>query len=58
MTLTKLSDVEADKLLARCDGEVKTAIVAHLRSVAPEEARRRLAEAGGHLRRALEHDAT
>jgi len=53
MSVAGLSEVEADKLLARCDGELKTAIVADLCSVTPEEARRLLDSAGGHLRRAL-----
>ena len=42
-TLTDLSESEAERLLERCDGELKTAIVTHLRSVSPEEARRLLA---------------
>jgi N-acetylmuramic acid 6-phosphate etherase len=53
-TLTDLPESEAERLLDRCDGELKTAIVTHLRSVSPEEARRLLERAGGHLRRALE----
>lgn len=57
MDLTELSEEAAEKLLARCDGELKTAIVAQLRSVGPQEARRLLDQAGGHLRRALESDA-
>lgn len=56
VVLTGQSDEEAEELLARCDGEVKTAIVSHRCSVTPEEARRRLQRARGHLRRAL-HDA-
>ena len=52
--LTDLSETEAEKLLARCDGELKTAVVVNLKSVTPEKARRQLADAGGHLRRALE----
>jgi len=54
MALTKLSPAEAERQLARCDGEVKTAVVSCLRGVAPEEARRLLERAAGHLRRALE----
>lgn len=54
MTLTGASADEAERELARSNGEVKTAIVARLNSVSPEEARRRLERAGGHLRRALE----
>lgn len=52
--LTGLGDREAETLLARCDGELKTAIVVELCGSSPEEARRRLERTGGHLRRALE----
>lgn len=54
--VTALADVapaEAASLLERCEGEVKTAIVARRRGVTPDEARRLLDEAKGHLRRAL-----
>jgi N-acetylmuramic acid 6-phosphate etherase len=54
MTLTGLGQKEAEEILARCDGELKTAIVVGLRSIDPEAARRRIEQAGGHLRRALE----
>jgi len=57
MALTDLSEEEAEKQLARCDGELKTAIVACLSSITPDEARRLLREADGHLRRALEAHA-
>lgn len=57
MALTDLSEDEAERQLARCDGELKTAIVAQLRSVTPEQARCLLEQAGGHLRRALQDDA-
>jgi N-acetylmuramic acid 6-phosphate etherase len=57
MDLTDLSETEAEQLLARCDGELKTAIVAQLRRVTPPEARRLLEQADGHLRRALHEDA-
>jgi N-acetylmuramic acid 6-phosphate etherase len=40
--------------LTRTDGEVKTAIVVSLLDVTPAEARERLAEVGGFLRRAIE----
>jgi N-acetylmuramic acid 6-phosphate etherase len=53
VALTNLSDAEAETLLSQCDGELKTAIVSHLASITPHEARRRLEGAGGHLRRAL-----
>lgn len=45
---------ESRALLDRCDGEVKTAIVAYKNAVAPDEARSRLESVDGHLRRALE----
>ncbi|MHB1036535.1 MAG: N-acetylmuramic acid 6-phosphate etherase [Pirellulales bacterium] len=54
MELTGLSAADAEALLARSGGELKTAVVAHARAVSPEEARRLLAEAGGHLRRAMD----
>ena len=44
---------EADALLAQCNGQVKTAIVAALARVSPEDARRRLQDAGGAVRGAL-----
>lgn len=51
--LTELSEGDAQALLDRCDGELKTAVVAQLCGLSAEEARARLEEAGGHLRRAL-----
>lgn len=51
---TELTRDEAKSLLDRCDGEVKTAIVAHRHHSTPEAARDLLRRAGGHLRRALE----
>lgn len=51
--LTGLEGREAETLLARCDGELKTAIVVHLRQVDVETARQYLHAAGGHLREAL-----
>jgi N-acetylmuramic acid 6-phosphate (MurNAc-6-P) etherase len=51
--LTGLSEEEAERQLAHCGGELKTAVVAYCRTVSPEESRQLLAEAGGHLRRAL-----
>jgi N-acetylmuramic acid 6-phosphate etherase len=53
--LTGQAGAEAEALLARCGGEVKTAVVSQLCRVTPEEARQRLARVQGHLRRAL-HD--
>ncbi|RCS53920.1 N-acetylmuramic acid 6-phosphate etherase [Bremerella cremea] len=54
---TELSDAEAVDLLARCNGEVKTAIVVHHTEQSPEAARTLLDRASGHLRRAI-HDGT
>jgi N-acetylmuramic acid 6-phosphate etherase len=55
---TGLSAPEAARLLAACDGEPKTAIVAALAGLPPGEARARLAAAGGVVRRALEPGAS
>jgi len=44
---------EASAELARCNGEVKTAIVAQLAGVMPDQARGRLAKAGGVVRLAI-----
>ena len=51
--LTGLSEEAAESLLAACDGELKTAVVASCRGLSPEEARQRLSQHGGRLRRAL-----
>lgn len=48
-----LSEEAADALLARCDGEVKTAIVVARAGVSPDEARARLRAANGVVRDAL-----
>ncbi len=48
-TLTGLSREKAFELLDACDGEVKTAIVAHRLSLVPVEARDRLDSSQGHL---------
>jgi N-acetylmuramic acid 6-phosphate etherase len=52
--ITGLPARDAQSLLDRCDGEVKTAIVAHARSVDPPLARKLLRDAQGHLRQVLE----
>lgn len=52
--MTGIHESDAQPLLDRCSGEVKTAIVAHKRSVSPEVARQLLSAAKGHLRQALE----
>jgi N-acetylmuramic acid 6-phosphate etherase len=52
--LTGLSEEAAEAELARCDGELKTAVVAYRRGISPEAARELIARCGGQLRRALE----
>ncbi len=49
-----LSLAAADEMLAACDGEVKTAIIAAKLSIPAEQARARLASAGGVVRLAVE----
>jgi N-acetylmuramic acid 6-phosphate etherase len=49
-----ISDAVADELLARCNGEVKTAIVVARAGISPAEARQRLRAANGAVRAALE----
>jgi N-acetylmuramic acid 6-phosphate etherase len=44
---------EAERLLEAAGGEVKTAIVMARRGATPDEARARIARAGGHVRKAL-----
>ena len=56
--LTGLSEEEAERKLALCEGELKTAVVAYQRNLSPEAARRLLEQVGGHLRRALEGTET
>jgi len=45
----------ARSLLESCGGEVKTAMVSHLAGIDPSEARRRLVEQGGIIKKALAH---
>ena len=52
--LTGLTANAAGELLGRCDGQVKTAIVAHRGQITPAEARDVLIHHSQHLRRALE----
>jgi N-acetylmuramic acid 6-phosphate etherase len=52
--VTNCSNDEAGDLLGRCDGEVKTAIVACKLGVSPDVARVRLESFNGHLRQTLE----
>ena len=50
---TGLDMQRATRILAACNGEVKTAIVAILAGVSPEIARIRLLETGGYVRKAI-----
>ena len=54
--LTGLDDLQAEALLQQCKGELKTAVVSGQLRVSPDEARKRLDQAEGHLRRALSDD--
>ncbi len=53
--VTGLEFDASEQLLAKCDGEVKTAIVSHLGSIDATAARQRLARVEGRLREALGH---
>ncbi|MCA9028817.1 MAG: N-acetylmuramic acid 6-phosphate etherase [Planctomycetaceae bacterium] len=55
--LTGLSRDQASTLLKKCDGDVKTSIVAHQRGISPDAARRFLEKSFGNLREALSRDA-
>lgn len=52
--ITGLSEEEAEAQLRRCDGELKTAVVAWRHGIEPTAARELLANAQGQLRAALE----
>jgi N-acetylmuramic acid 6-phosphate etherase len=52
-TVVKLDAQAAAELLGRCDGELKTAIVAGRTACSPHEARKRLKESAGQVRRAI-----
>ncbi len=56
-TLAGCTRSVASKLLLRCGGELKTAIVAQKLELSPDLARSRLDTVDGHLRRALEQEA-
>lgn len=56
--VTRLSDIDSEKLLRACGGEVKTAIVSHCTGTSSEHARQLLAGTHGHLRKALEQYST
>ena len=51
--LADVGEEAAQALLDRCDGEVKTAIVAHRKAVDADEARDILQKCDGHLRAAI-----
>ena len=48
-----ISPEEAETLLERCGGNVKTAIVSRIRGISPEEAAQILKETGGFVKKAL-----
>ena len=50
-----ISEEEAQRVLARCDGDVKVAIVSHTLGIDPDAARQRLQQAGGVVRSALQN---
>ncbi len=52
--LTGVDDDRATDLLRQAAGEVKVALVCHVRGVTPQQARELLARHGGHLRPVLE----
>jgi N-acetylmuramic acid 6-phosphate etherase len=53
--ITNVPPDRAEDLLQQCNGELKTAIVSYRLDLAPEQARLRLSNARGHLRKALEN---
>src|SRR5437899_10780536 len=55
-TLTGVDRDEADELLRRCDGELKTALVVKQAGITPEDARERLRAFGGRVAEALRVD--
>lgn len=55
-TVTGLDEAAADSLLKSCNGEVKTAIVAHLAKLGAAEAREKLVSAKGRVRLAIGSD--
>lgn len=52
-TITGVDDARAQELLDLCNGEVKTAIVAHAQGVDAATAREKLVSSKGHLRTAM-----
>jgi len=57
MMVTGVKYEEANRVLDRCEGHVKTAIVMILADVEAHEARRRLAETDGFVRPAIEEES-
>lgn len=55
--VTRLSADEATELLARCNGEVKTAIVCHTTGVSADEARQLLVEANGRVGQVIDRQS-
>ena len=55
--LTDLDEASAERCLAECNGELKTAILVARLGIDVENARQRLADADGRLRVALDDDA-
>lgn len=53
--ITDVAPEQAENLLQKCNGELKTAIVSYRLDLEPEQARLRLSNARGHLRKALEN---
>jgi N-acetylmuramic acid 6-phosphate etherase len=53
--ITVIPPERAEVLLQQCNGELKTAIVSYRLDLEPEQARLRLNNARGHLRKALEN---
>ena len=51
--LTELTEDQAAEALGRCDGELKTTVVSVICQVSAAEARERLSQGGGQLRKAI-----
>ena len=56
--LTGLTEAQAAEQLSKCDGELKTAVVAHQHGVTAEVARQILTQASGQLRTAMSSSAS
>jgi N-acetylmuramic acid 6-phosphate etherase len=57
-TLCDVDEAQAERQLADCGGELKTAVVSYKRNLSPDAARGLLHQVGGHLRTALETPPT